>query len=112
MFPAAVTAVDTTANVGLKGAWTTAAPRTVSVAGHFGVPVGAKAVVLSLSALGGSSADTLKLTSHGTVAGVSFRPLLLAQDTVVVPLRADGRVDFVTASIGTGLTVRVLGFVS
>ena len=112
MFPAAVTAVDTSANVGLKGAWTNAAPRTVSVAGHFGVPVGAKAVVLSLSALGGASADTLKVTSHGTVAGVSFRPLLLAQDTVVVPLRADGRIDFVTASIGTGLTVRVLGFVS
>lgn len=112
MFAAAVTAVDTSANVGLKGAWTTTAPRTVAMAGRYGVPSGAKAVILSLSALGGASADTLKLTSNGTVAGVSFRPHVLAQDTVIVPLRADGRVDFTTASIGTGLTVRVLGFVS
>jgi hypothetical protein len=111
-FAAPVTAIDTSSKVGLSGAWTTVEPRTVAIAGHFGVPSGASAVILSLSALGGASSGTLSLTSNGTLAGVSFRAHLSAQDTVVVPLRADGGIDFTTASIGTGLTVRVLGFVS
>lgn len=112
MFAVPVTAVDTSTNAGLSGSWTSVAKRTVAIAGHFGVPTGAQAVVVSLSALGGATADTLKVSSEGTVAGVSFRPRLLAHDTVVVPLRTDGGVDFSTTSVGTGLTVRVLGFVS
>ena len=112
MLAVPVTAVDTAANTGLTGAWTTTASRTVSFAGHFGVPTGAQAVMLSVSALGGATSDTLKLTSDGTVAGVSFRAHLWAHDTVVVPLRADGGVDLSTTSVGTAVTVRVLGFVS
>ena len=112
MFAAPITAIDTSANLGFKGAWTSTVKRSIIVAGHFGVPVGAAAVVLSVSALGGNSADSLTATSNGSVVAVSFRAHQQAHDVVVVPLRADGGVDWTTTSVGTGATVRILGFVS
>jgi hypothetical protein len=112
MFASPVTAIDTSANVGLTGSWTSTSKRSIAVTGHFGVPAGAAAVVLSLSALGGNSADSLIATSAASVIGVSFRAHLLAHDIVVVPLRADGGVDLSTSSVGTDVTARILGFVS
>jgi hypothetical protein len=113
MLAAPVTAVDTSAGVGLKGAWSGTTPtRTVAIAGHLGVPKGAAAVVVSVTVLGGSSADSLGINSAAGVVGVSFRAHQLAHDVVVVPLRADGGIDLTTASVGADLTLRVLGFVS
>jgi hypothetical protein len=112
MFAAPVTAIDTSSNLGFKGAWTSVTKRSIVIAHHFGVPVGAAAVVLSVSALGGSSADSLIATSNGSVVAVSFRAHQQAHDVVVVPLRADGGIDWTTTSVGTQATVRVLGFVA
>jgi hypothetical protein len=67
---------------------------------------------VSVTVLGGSSADSLGINSAAGVVGVSFRAHQLAHDVVVVPLRADGGIDLTTASVGADMTLRVLGFVS
>ena len=112
MFAVPATLIDTSKNVGLTGSWTAASTRTVALAGHGGVPTGATSVLLSVSALGGATADSLTVGSTASVVGVSFRAHMWAHDVVAVPLRADGGIDLTTASIGTGVTVRVLGFTS
>ena len=65
-----------------------------------------------MSAYGGSTYGTVNVTSSGTVAGVSFRARAWAHDLVLIPLDADGIASIGTASIGTGITLRLLGYVS
>jgi len=112
IFGAPVVAVDTAKGIGLPGLVTTAAARPVTLSGVLGVPAGATAVLASMSAYGGSTYGTVNVTSSGTVAGVSFRARAWAHDLVLIPLDADGIASIGTASIGTGITLRLLGYVS
>lgn len=107
----AVTVLDSARRVGLAGAVVSATPRsfTLPVAA---VPAGSRAVLVSMSALGGKTEGSLALTSRGSVQAVDVTPGRWAHEVVLLPLLPSGAVSVSTTSIGTQVRMSVLGYVS
>lgn len=105
------TVVDSARSVGI-GPITTSAARSVVVTGS-SVPTGATAVLVSVSAVGGSRDGTLVLGPVGSrrpIQVLSFAARGRASDTALVPIGPDGRLSVATGSIGAAVKVQVLGW--
>jgi hypothetical protein len=111
MLSTAVKVVDSKAKLGLVGATTSSAWRPVHLPAT-AVPVGARGVLLAVSAYGGTSDGTLDVASSGSGPAVSFGRGQSAHEVVLVPLLASGAVSFRTASVGTQVRAWVLGYVT
>ena len=104
--------VDTTAKVGLPGPFTSTAVRTVRVAGKAGVPVGARAVLVSMSAFGGSTKGVVTVASAGSTPAITLNKHKWSHEVVLVPLNDAGTVGLSTDSLGAQVRVKVIGYVS
>lgn len=107
------TVVDSAKKVGI----TTITSSTARVAAVTGtsVPMGATAVLVSVSVVGGSRDGTLTLGPVGSARPIqvlSFAARGRASDTALVPVGPDGRLSIATGSVGTSVRVQVLGYTS
>jgi hypothetical protein len=105
-------AVDSVAKVQLAGASTSSAYRIVSLVDGTHVPTGAKGVLVSVSALGGSRAGTLVIGSSGAISAVSFAAGRWSHEVVLLPLNALGTLAVKSPSLGTQVRISVLGYVT
>ena len=103
--------VNSLAKVGLPGAVTSPAWRFAKVTGA-AVPVGAHAVLLSVSVRGGLTDSTLILGSSTVVSAVSFVHSQWSHEVVLMPLGIDGRIAIRTTSLGAQVRISVLGYVA
>lgn len=106
------TFVDTEQDLGLAGPLAKGATRIVKVVGKAGVPVGARAVLLSVTATGGSTSGTLTVSGSGSVPAVSFTAGRAAHELVLLPLTSTGNVSFLTYASGTHVRAAVVGWAS
>ena len=77
--------------------------------------MGATAVLVSVSVVGGSRDGTLTLGPVGSARPIqvlSFAARGRASDTALVPVGPDGRLSIATGSVGTSVRVQVLGYTS
>ncbi|MFN8155863.1 MAG: hypothetical protein U0R68_00480 [Candidatus Nanopelagicales bacterium] len=105
-------AVDSVAKLQLSGGSTSATSRIVSLVDGVHVPTGATGVLLSVSALGGSTPGTLVIGSSGGISAVSFAAGRWAHEVVLLPLNSLGTLAVKSASLGTQVRISVLGYVS
>jgi len=106
------TVVDTQQDLGLTGPLPRGTSRVVAVTGTAGVPLGARAVLLSVTATGGSSSGTLTVSGSGSVPAVSFTAGRAAHELVLLPLTSSGKVSFRTYASGTHVRAAVVGWAS
>jgi hypothetical protein len=111
LLPSAVKVVESSARLGLAGAFRSSAARTVTLAPTT-VPAGARGVLLAVSAGGGSTDGTLNVGSSASIAAVSFGRGQSAHEVILMPLAPSGALTFRTASIGTQVRAWVLGYVT
>ena len=76
------------------------------------MPVGAHAVLLSVSVRGGLTDSTLILGSSTVVSAVSFVHSQWSHEVVLMPLGIDGRIAIRTTSLGAQVRISVLGYVA
>jgi len=107
-----VTVVDSATRLGLSGPVRTGAARLVNLTGAGGAPAGARGVLVSVSALGGTTDGTLSIGSTAPAQAVSFTARQWSHEVVLLPLSASGMLAVRTPSIGTQVRIRVLGYVA
>lgn len=107
-----VTLVDTAQDFGLTGPLDKGVTKVVKVVGKAGVPVGARAVLLSVTATGGSTSGTLTVSGSGSVPAVAFTAKRATHELVLLPLTSTGNVSFLTFSAGTDVRAAVVGWAS
>ena len=81
--------------------------KVVKVVGRAGVPVGARAVLLSVTATGGSTSGTLTVSGSGSVPAVAFTAKRATHELVLLPLTSTGNVSFLTYAGGTDVRAAV-----
>ena len=114
MLTSPATVVDSVRRLGLPGAVRTPAARLVALTGSGAgaAPVGARGVLVSVSALGGATDGTLTIGSTASVQAVSFTAHQWSHEVVLLPLAASGQLAVRTPSVGTQVRIRVLGYVA
>ena len=108
---APVTVVDTGAGIGISSDLTTGATRSVVVTGRNGIPSGARAVLVEVSARA-ATAGVVMVSGLGTVPGVSFPAGAWGHQLVLVPLKSYGTLGLGTTVTGTRVAARVVAFVA
>lgn len=105
-----VTVVDSAQGIGFAGPLPKAGTRVIKVVGKATVPVGARAVLLSVTATGGSSSGTLTVIGSGQVPAVAFTARRAAHELVLLPLTSTGNVSFSTRASGAQVRAAVVGW--
>jgi hypothetical protein len=106
------TLVDSAQDFGLTGPLAKGVTKVVKVVGKAGVPVGARAVLLSVTATGGSTSGTLTVSGSGSVPAVAFTAKRATHELVLLPLTSTGNVSFLTYAAGTDVRAAVVGWAS
>ena len=107
-----ITVVDSAQKLGVPGALPKGVSRVIKVVGKAGVPVGARAVLLSVTATGGSTSGTLTVSGSGSVPAVAFTAGRASHEFVLLPLTSTGNVSFLTYAAGTHVRAAVVGWAS
>jgi len=107
-----ITVVDSAQKLGVPGALPKGVSRVIKVVGKAGVPVGARAVLLSVTATGGSTSGTLTVSGSGSVPAVAFTAGRASHEFVLLPLTSTGNVSFLTYAPGTHVRAAVVGWAS
>jgi hypothetical protein len=93
---------------------TTSAAQTFAVAGPgTSVPAGARAVLVSVSATGGTRDGLLTIGPVGSSRPIQVLSLIArtaASDTALVPVGADGRLSIASSSVGASVRIVVVGY--
>jgi hypothetical protein len=110
MLSAPVTVVDSSQDLGITGALPKGAKRYVALVGKAGIPAGVRAVLLSVTATGGTAAGTLTITGSGALPAVAYSAGTASHELVLVPLGPGGSVAFSTYSSGTHVRAAVVGW--
>lgn len=110
MLSAPVTVVDSSRDLGITDALPKGAKRYVALVGRAGIPAGVRAVLMSVTATGGSAAGTLTITGSGALPAVAYNAGTASHELVLVPLGPAGSVAFSTYSSGTHVRAAVVGW--
>jgi hypothetical protein len=110
MLSAPVTVVDSSQDLGITGPLPRGGKRYVALVGKAGIPAGARAVLLSVTATGGASAGTLTITGSGALPAVAYNAGTASHELVLVPLGPAGAVAFSTYTSGSHVRAAVVGW--
>ncbi len=111
LLPSPVLLVDSARKIGLVGPVTTAKARAVTVTGGR-VPVGAQAVLVSVSGLGGTTESTFSLASRGSARVANLTPGRWDHDVLLLSLLPSGVIAVSSPSLGSQVRISVLGYVA